>query len=290
MIRDLSETLRAILDDPGLAGPFPELLAAHIVFDHPVESFNPAQTTINLFLYDIRENMELRSNEPKLTRINDNRAVIQRPPLRITCSYLITAWPVGGTEPVLQQHHLLGQALQVLSSYPVIDDKYLYGKLKGQALPLPMTVARSDGLKDPSEFWTALGNKLRPSITATVTISMDKIEPKAEEVTLVHIHDIILGQRTSPVERKLRPVTRSEGYRIGGRIKDADGQPVQNAVVSVQGTGLKAKTDMDGRYTLGLLEPGNYNLKVQKDDKENTAQLTIPHAKPQTDSPLDIQL
>src|SRR5262249_10755481 len=97
MIRDLSETLRAILDDPALATSFPELAAAQIVFDRPAESFNPAQTTIDLFLYDIRENMELRSNEPRYERLN-GQTRIHRAPMRVACSYLVTAWPVGGAD------------------------------------------------------------------------------------------------------------------------------------------------------------------------------------------------
>lgn len=55
MIRELSETMRAILDDPTLATAFPELAAAQILFDRPVEGFNPAQATVDLFLYDVRE-------------------------------------------------------------------------------------------------------------------------------------------------------------------------------------------------------------------------------------------
>jgi hypothetical protein len=194
MIRDLSETLRAILDDPTLAEPFPELSAAQVVFDPPVESFNPAQTTVNLFLYDIRENTQLRSNESTLTRHN-GRVSIQRPPLRVACSYLITAWPVGGTEPTLQEHQLLSQALFVLSRYPIIPSAFLRGKLVGQVPALPMIVAKSDGLKDPSEFWSALGNKLRPSITAMVTISLEVADPKFEEAPIVKSHDIRIEGR-----------------------------------------------------------------------------------------------
>ncbi len=70
MIRDLSETLRAMLDDPALANLYPELAAAQILFDQPTEQFKPSQTTLNLFLYDVRENMELRSNEPLFERRN----------------------------------------------------------------------------------------------------------------------------------------------------------------------------------------------------------------------------
>ncbi|MCA1634194.1 MAG: DUF4255 domain-containing protein, partial [Acidobacteria bacterium] len=81
MINDLSETLRAILDDPNLAPVFPELAAAAVVFDRPTEQFNPSQTTIDLFLYDLREDMELRSNEPVVER-RGGKAVIKPPPLR----------------------------------------------------------------------------------------------------------------------------------------------------------------------------------------------------------------
>ena len=44
--------------------------------------------------------MELRSNEPTLRRLN-GQVEIQRPPLRVACSYLITAWPIGGTDLAL---------------------------------------------------------------------------------------------------------------------------------------------------------------------------------------------
>lgn len=287
MIRDLSETLRAILDDKALA--FPELEKAQIVFDPPVEAFNPAQTTVDVFLYDIRENVELRSNEPRVTRV-DQQAIIQRPPLRVACSYLITAWPVGGMEPVLQEHQLLGQALQVLSGYPAIPEKFLQGKLKDQKPALPMMVARSDGLKDPSEFWTALGNKLRPSITVTVTISMEKTEPKVEKAPIVYMHDIILGERISPEKKTLNPITRTEGYRIGGRIIDLDGNSSEGAIVTVLGTSLKTKTDKEGRYTLGLMAPGEYTLQVQKDRNVKKVSVTIPFANSQAGSSLDIQL
>jgi hypothetical protein len=193
MIRDLSETLRAILDDNKLATSFPELETAQIVFDPPVESFNPAQTTINLFLYDIRENTELHSNEPIMTVQKDGQATIKRPPLRISCSYLITAWPVGGTEPVLQEHRLLSQALQVLSRYPTIPANFLIGNLKEQEPSLPVLTARSNGLKDPSEFWTALGNKLRPSITVTVTVGME-MKDSDTKAPLVKTHTIRVSE------------------------------------------------------------------------------------------------
>src|ERR1700681_551666 len=126
MIRDLSTTLQAILTDPSLTVPFPELSRALIAFDRPDDGFKPTQTTVNLFLFDVRENMELRSNEPKIERLN-GQAVIHRAPMRVGCTYLVTAWPMGGPDLVLQEQRLLAQVLQVLSTYPKIPASFLKG-------------------------------------------------------------------------------------------------------------------------------------------------------------------
>jgi hypothetical protein len=129
MIRDLSETLRALLDDPALAGTFPDLAAAQVVFDRPVESFNPSQTTIDLFLYDLRENMELRTSETQYVRTNGH-VTVRPAPLRLACSYLVTAWPVGGSDLPLREHRLLSQVLQVLSQHPRIPASFLVGSCR----------------------------------------------------------------------------------------------------------------------------------------------------------------
>ncbi|HKQ79330.1 MAG TPA: DUF4255 domain-containing protein [Blastocatellia bacterium] len=197
MIRDLSETLQAALDDEALKDRFKELFDAQVSFDRPDEGFHPAQTTVNLFLYDVREDMELRGNELVVTRQN-GQAVIQRPPLRAICSYLITAWPVGGADTTLQEHRLLSQTLQVFAAMPKIPEKYLQGELKGQQPPLPLVAARMDRAKEPYEFWTAIGSKVRPSITIAVTIGMELYEQ--ETAPVVTSHELRLSERTAASE------------------------------------------------------------------------------------------
>jgi hypothetical protein len=274
MIRDLSETLRAILDDPALNASFPELAAAQVVFDRPVESFSPTQTTIDLFLYDLRENMELRSNEPRLERL-DGQTRIHPPPLRVRCSYLVTAWPVGGTDLALQEHRLLSQVLQVMSRHPKIPASFLKGKLVGQQPPLPMMTSQADGLKEPAEFWTAIGNKLRPSITITVTIGMDFLAPVTAPT--VTTQEVLMGERTGPDQEEIEPATQQIFFRIGGRVTDA-GNPVKEAEVTLVGTGFATLTKDDGRFVLGTMPAGNYTLRVQAGAKTKSVTITIPAA------------
>src|ERR1700693_6243463 len=117
MIRDLSETLKKVLHDPVFATQFPELNTADIVFERPLDPFAPLKTTVDLFLYDVRENLELRSNEYTVEYIH-GQAVTHPATLRLACSYLVTAWPVGGLDIALQEHRLLTQILCVLLRSP----------------------------------------------------------------------------------------------------------------------------------------------------------------------------
>jgi uncharacterized protein DUF4255/carboxypeptidase family protein len=272
MIRDLSTTLQAILSDPSLATPFPELSQAHIAFDRPDDGFKPAQTTLDLFLFDVRENMELRSNEPTIERLN-GQAVIHRAPMRVACSYLVTAWPVGGTDLVLQEQRLLAQVLQVLSTYPMIPATYLKGKLAGQEPPLPMMASRPDELKNPAEFWTAIGNKMRASITLAVTISMDVFAPVTAPIAKTGM--VRVGERTAPDQQALIPATKMESFRIGGKVI-AGGNAVAGAMVAVAGAGLSARTDGDGQYVLGAMAAGAYTLNVQSNGTIKSVNITVP--------------
>jgi Pvc16 N-terminal domain/Carboxypeptidase regulatory-like domain len=272
MIRDLSTTLQAILSDPSLATPFPELSKAMIAFDRPDDGFKPAQTTIDLFLFDVRENMELRSNEPTIERLN-GQAVIHRAPMRVACTYLVTAWPVGGTDLVLQEQRLLAQVLQVLSTYPIIPATYLKGKLAGQEPPLPMMASHPDELKNPAEFWTAIGNKMRASLTVAVTIGMDVFAPVTAPIAKTGM--LRVGERTAPDQETLIPATKMGFFRIGGKVTTG-GNAVAGATVAVAGAGLSARTDGDGQYVLGAMTAGAYTLNVQSNSTTKSVNITVP--------------
>src|SRR5690348_18389370 len=148
MIDDLSRTLQKILTQPAL--PLP-LRNAAIAFERPDDKFKPLQTTLNLFLYDVRENLELRSNELAIEK-SDTQAVTHKAPMRLACSYLATAWPVGGADPALQEQLLLTQTLQALGRFPTIPAGFLQGALVGQEPPLPMVALHPDALKNLAEF------------------------------------------------------------------------------------------------------------------------------------------
>ena len=108
-VSKISLTLGNVLQAASWSAPLSPL---KIVFSPPDEKFGQVldQATVNLFLYDIRESLELRNNEPVIERKNGQVTTKRR--LRVACSYLVTAWSekTGDTGLLLEQK-LLGQVL-----------------------------------------------------------------------------------------------------------------------------------------------------------------------------------
>jgi len=251
VIRDLSATLEAVLTDPALTADFPELAASTVTFERPTDTFSPSSTSLDLFLFDIRENLELRTNEPQVERIG-REVVVRQPPRRIDCSYLVTAWPVGGTELPLQEHRLLSQALQVLIRNPTLPAPFLVGQLVGQEPPLPTVVPEVDGLKSAAEFWTSMSNQLRASFTVSVTISVPALPSTTGPIVTTKVGGFAPG--TLRIDETLR--------QIGGQVIDGAGNGVEGAIVDVLDAGLRAVTDAEGRYLLSRVPAGNCTLRV----------------------------
>jgi len=253
MIRDLSATLESLLTDPVLTADLPQLATASVVFDRPTDTFAPPSTSIDLFLFDIRENFELRTNERVFDRVGRD-VIVRQPPRRIDCSYLLTAWPVGGPDLPLQEHRLLGQALQLLGRQPTVPAGFLQGSLAGQEPPLPLIVPQIEGLKSPAEFWTAMSSRLRAALTVTVTISV----PLAADIVgpAVTTLDATYGDNGpfGPVDEPW--------VAIGGLVTDTGGTPIEGATVDVLDAGLRGITDDQGQYTFPSVPRGHRTVRT----------------------------
>ena len=184
MIQDLDETIAALLrrDLPATLGE-----QVQISFATPDDQFPPQSVTlpaIDLFLYDVRENLELRSNEVSLERRGDGTALRTRPPVRVDLSYLITAWPSESVpNPAEDEHRLLGEVMRVLLRYRTLPEDVLQGELLNQKPALPISTLQPGRLQSMGEFWQAVGGKPKAALNYQVTLSVDVAAP--EEVRLV---------------------------------------------------------------------------------------------------------
>jgi hypothetical protein len=268
-IDDLSHTLESVLQDPSFAAMFPELAAADIVFERPLDPFTPPKTTIDLFLYDIRENLDLRLNEVTTTKVG-NQVITHPAALRLACSYLVTAWPVGGSDLPLQEQRLLSEVLVVLSHYPIIPSTFLVGSMIGQDPPLPMVALHPDALKNLAEFWSSLGSKLKASLTVTVTISVPIFSDIAGFPVMAETIRVTQGAVTETL------------LEVGGQVVNSASQPVTGALVNILNSSSvpvvqQQTSDGNGQYVFTQVDAGDYQLRaVAVGFKPQIQPVTIP--------------
>jgi hypothetical protein len=175
MFQDLDATLAALLEA--------ELAVENVAvsFAAPDDQFPPSGVSlpaIAFFLYDMRENTELRPNRWELERRPDGTVTRKPPPVRVDCSYLITAWPSPtAPDPAQDEHRLLGAVMKVLLRHRTIPDAYLRGELVGQDPPMPAKLVAEAQLHSLGEFWQAMGGKPKATLHYAVTVSVDVVEP-----------------------------------------------------------------------------------------------------------------
>lgn len=177
MIHDLDDTLAALLKHE-LPPEFQEegQSPASVSFDTLHKGAQQSSALIlNLFLYDIRENRDLRTNEWEMERHAD-RATKKRSPVRVECSYLITAW--GSNTKT--EHQLLGAAMKALLRHATIPSAFLKGSLVQQDMPLPTACLQPSYLQSLGEFWQAMNSEPKAALNYTVTISVGVIDELIE--------------------------------------------------------------------------------------------------------------
>ncbi len=168
MLHDIDRTLATFIQRE-----FP-IQGVDVSFAAPDSEFPPSDVTlpaIDFFLYEVRENLELHSNDRDV-ELRDGRAYGRRVPPRIDCSYLITAWS-SAPRPVEDEHRLLGEVMKVLLRHRQLPADVLQGELVGQAPPVRARVLRDGHLQSLGEFWQAMGGKPKASLHYTVTVNAD---------------------------------------------------------------------------------------------------------------------
>ena len=226
-----------------------------ISFDQPKREWSAklSRPTINLYLYDVRENTELRQTNWVVERGDNGQATKKRPPRRIDLAYLITAW----TNTAEDEHRLLWRALWALMRHPELPEDLLQGDLVGSEVPIRASVAQPDEIPNVSDLWGVLDNELRPSLHLVATLPLDLVQV---------IKGPLVRSKRIRVEQGLEEEGPFEEItQVGGTVRDTEGRPLVGAAVWVRERGFTTTTDEEGRYAFPNLAPGSYTFVVSSD-------------------------
>lgn len=146
---------------------------AEIVFDAPTRDWAGRRNapTIDIYLYDIREDLRRRERGLINEYDTDVRVVARHlPPRYFKLSYLVTAW----TQRPEDEHRLLSSLLDCFLRFDALPSDLLSGPLTEMGLPVPMTIA----LPPPedrafADVWSALGGELKPSLDIVISAPVD---------------------------------------------------------------------------------------------------------------------
>jgi hypothetical protein len=263
MISELDESIKKLIITKGELA----LSQIDIEFEAPDREWSASisKPTVNIYLYDIRENHQLRGTEWVINRNNDGTATRKKIPNRIDVSYLITVW----ANDVSDEHRLLWHVMSTLFRYPEIPEDVLTGDLVGHMYPIKTSTAQPDGLfNNPSDFWAALDNKIKASIYYVVTLPLDKDMTFTAPTVKTKIIDV------KPPEAESERI-----IQIGGVVQET-GNPVKDLIdakVLAKEAGMTARIGADGYYTFPNIMIGKHTFKIIAAGKElKEMEVTIP--------------
>jgi hypothetical protein len=168
MIHDVDEALRKLVLQYAINGS-----GAEVSFDAPTKDWAARRNapTVNVYLYDVREDLDRRQVEFEEIRDETGRVIERRPPpRRYKLSYLVTCW----TQRPEDEHRLLSTLLASFLKYETVPEEVLQGTLAEVSANTYISIALPPP-KDRSlaDVWSALGGELKPSLDLVVTAPLD---------------------------------------------------------------------------------------------------------------------
>jgi len=269
VINDLDETIRQLV----MTHAQFDANSVDITFDQPTGEWAAGLTrpTVDFYLYDIRENLELRNQEWTVERRSDGTGAKRMAPLRYSLSYLVTVWTQNQVE---DEHAILWRVLAALARHSTLPQELLQGELRDQPYAILAQAAQpSMAIGNMPDLWGVMENQLRPSIDYVVTVAMDR--DVAFTGPLVLTKRIRVGQREAPYPVEIFD---QEILQVAGmvRAKDDPQRAIAGAVVRLADLGLEAETDAYGRYRFANVPAGEHAIEIVVDGRTEQAHINVP--------------
>ncbi len=166
MIQDVDDTLKELL-----VRQVPiDTSAIDIKFEMPTRDWSAAvsKPTVNAYLYDVRENHELRDTSRFVNKVGDDHFE-HRGAVRVDLSYMISVW----TSDISDEHQLLGSILTTLLRFPTLPDEVLRGALVTQQFAPQAWIAQPERAPNSWDFWGHLEHRMKSGLSYVITAAIE---------------------------------------------------------------------------------------------------------------------
>lgn len=166
MILETDQALAALLKTKAFGAA-----AIGIAFDQPTKAWSQNVTgpTVNLFLFDVKENTHRRDVMYEEVRDANGVLVARRPPpRRFDLHYTITGW----APKALMEHNLLGVVLRCFAAFDIVPRELLPAALA----ELPYEVMLTVGAGTKRSMLLSLGGEQKACFDLCVTVPVPPLE------------------------------------------------------------------------------------------------------------------
>lgn len=169
MIGEIDDAIRALVrESDGIAAD------VDVALDAPTTEWAARRNapTVDLFLYDIRE--DTRRREYGFSEQRNDRGIVTHrvpSPRYFKLSYLVTAW----TQRPDDEHRLLDALLRCFIRFDAIPDSFVIETLAETGLPCSLTVAQPPPEDRAfADVWSSLGGELKPSLDVVISAPLTR--------------------------------------------------------------------------------------------------------------------
>lgn len=151
-----------------------------VIFDLPAEDSLPSEPTISVFLYEIHEDLRMRTGAVATKSYSSTNNTVSISPgwVNVNCNYIITYWDSEQTQtsspgspgamPDNQGIRIMNQVINALiNNRQLADIPGAYTRM----------IPPKDELNSLGNFWQSLGNKPRLSLNVSVTVPVSLTDP-----------------------------------------------------------------------------------------------------------------
>ncbi len=280
MIPDVDDTLRRMLAAELARLPgCPVYDAEQISFDPPGDAAaaQDGEARVNLFLHDLRENVDLREQTFLRQRAEKDESLIgiRRAPLRINLAYLVTAH--AGHDPATE-HRLMADVMGVLMTYLAVPRQYLAGSLEGLGSDVVLlSVGQPGDLEtfNPSGIWQAVEAQMQPSLILVITAPLNPFETKWTRRVRELVYGTGRGSEQKPIVRPDNVA--SVQLSVAGIVLDQQTEaPLADVRVWVEGL-AETTTDQSGLFSFANLPGGPQTVRFRRRGyRVNELQVRVP--------------
>jgi len=202
-------------------------------FDLPVKHWveSLVHPTLNFYLFDIRENTDLRHTDWLPPQVNGGKVTKRMPPRRFDLRFMVSAI----ADDVETEHQLLWWTLRTLLQHPELPPKdwktewkglsqEVIAQLESLEAPLPTRIGDKEDSARLLDIWSALDAPPRPALVYIVTVPMDL--DVTQDTPLVFT-------RTLRYRDTVDEAPADEWHHIAGTVTK-DGKPITGALVKVE--------------------------------------------------------